>query len=99
MKISFHRSDRFYKVVQEFFLIDPEHYRFLLVKSFRLLGIPILAVFTIYDFLRGEFYQGLLTAIILFVFVFSYPTLERYKGHLMIYRFAILLLGGNSIVD
>jgi len=92
MKKSKQRRVWFEKFTQELFLTDPENYQLLLVNFFRLLGIPILTIFTVRDFLRGNTLEGFITAGALFVFLLSFWLLDHIKNNVIVYRTAILLL-------
>ena len=78
--------------IQNFVILDHENHRILLVNFLRLLGIPMLFIFVIYDFSRGALLEGFFDIVILSILVLSTPILKRIQNQLILFRIVIALL-------
>ena len=78
--------------LDQVFFVDPENYRGILLRFFRLIGIPVLVIFTISDIYRGTIVETVLTVITLIFFVFSKKLAEKEKFEISVYRIGLGLL-------
>lgn len=79
--------------------VEPQNYRIILVKFFRLLGIPILAIFSISDLRRGAVLDGVTTIVPLLFFIFSLKIIEKSKNASVVYRIGLGLLTISFLIS
>ena len=81
-------------------IIDPDNYRLILVKFFRLLGVPLLIAFAIDDFLQGSIIDGIVTTSTLSIFIISFSFLKHPLNQIRFFRivFIIMILNFSYVI-